>query len=402
MNDLHSPAVPESATVTLRPVQEDSSISFLDSLFDILQLVLENLRLLVLLPLAAGLLALGYSFTITPTFTAVTRLIPPQQAGGASSSLVNSIAGFAVNRNPIDQYVTLAKSDSVRYALIERFKLMGRYRSQVKEDARDVLDSMVRVNGNVKDGLITIELDDHDPAFAAELANANVEELNNLLQRLAITEARQRRIFYEKQLLRTKSNLAKAEQELKTSSVGVDALKAAPGAAVDELARLKAGITAQEIKVAGMRGYLAQSAPEFKQAQLELSAMQTQLARTEQRQPADSSGGSDYVAKYREVKYYEFLVEIFFRQYETARADETTEGAVVQVVDRAEVPEYKSKPKKMVMVLAAVFVSEFFVLFFIFARHAMRNILRHVQEDPKLLRKLSNVRKTFARALGRG
>ena len=44
-------------------------------------------------------------------------------------------------------------------------------------------------------------------------------------------------------------------------------------------------------------------------------------------------GGPDYVSKYREFKYQETLFELFARQYELARVDESREGALIQVVD---------------------------------------------------------------------
>ena len=393
MNDLHSMAAPESAAVPSRPVQEYGSISFLE----VLQMLVENLRLLVLLPLVVGLLAFAYTYTMQPTYIAVTRLIPPAQAVGAATSMINSIVGYSVQKNPLDQYVTVAMSDSVRFAVIDRFKLVERYKSKNKEDARDALDSFMRVNVNGKDGVITIEVEDHDPAFAAAVANGNVEELNRVLQRITLSEAQQRRVFFEKQLLIAKANLVKAEQELKASSVGIDVLKTTPGAAVDEVARLKAAITAQELKLASMRGYLAQSAPEFKQALIELSAMRAQLARAEERQPADAKGGGDYTNKYREFKYRESLVELFTRQYETARTDESNDGSVMQVIDPALVPENKSSPKRMLIAVASTVVSVFAVLIFVL----LRFLLGNVQEDPEVARKFSNLRKAFIKALGR-
>jgi uncharacterized protein involved in exopolysaccharide biosynthesis len=138
--------------------------------------------------------------------------------------------------------------------LIDRFKLTERYEQKLKDDTRKTLDGFARSSSG-KDGLITIEVDDEEPAFAAELANAHVEELGHLLKRMAVTEAQQRRVFFEKQLASAKENLIKAEQALKSSGVNSDTLKSDPKAAVEGLARLKAGITAQEIKLASMRGY---------------------------------------------------------------------------------------------------------------------------------------------------
>lgn len=98
------------------------------SLLDLLQVVADNLRLLILGPLAAGLLALGYTFTITPTFTATTKFIPPQQQQSGAASLLaglgalGGLAGAAGGiKNPADQYVAFLKSRSVQDALVDRF-----------------------------------------------------------------------------------------------------------------------------------------------------------------------------------------------------------------------------------------------------------------------------------------
>jgi uncharacterized protein involved in exopolysaccharide biosynthesis len=379
--------------------QEDDEISLLD----LLQVVVENLRLLVMGPMVVGLLALAYTFTISPTFTATTKFMPPQQQASGAASLLASLGalGGAASgiKNPGDQYLAFIKSRSVTDALIDRFKLTDRYEQKLKDDTRKTLDSVARATSG-KDGLITVEVDDKDPAFAAQLANGHVEELGNLLKRLAVTEAQQRRVFFEKQLAGAKDNLIKAEQALKASGVNSDTLKADPKAAVEGLARLKAGITAQEIKLASMRGYLSESAPDFKQAQTELSAMRQQLTKAEEQQPASADGvggASDYVSKYRDFKYQETLFELFAKQYEIARVDESREGAVIQVVDVALPPERKSKPKKGLIAMVATLATGFALLLFVFVRHALRG----AEENPDTSEKLSKLRSAWRKALGR-
>jgi len=148
---------------------EDDEISLLD----MLQVVADNLRLLVLGPLAAGLLALGYTFTITPIFTATTKFIPPQQQQSGAGSLLaglgalGGLAGAAGGiKNPADQYVAFLKSRSVQDALVDRFELMERLETQSREAARSAVDGKVLVASG-KDGLITIDVSDKDPTFAA-------------------------------------------------------------------------------------------------------------------------------------------------------------------------------------------------------------------------------------------
>ena len=373
------------------------------SLLDLLQVVADNLRLLVLGPLAAGLLALGITFAIAPTFTATTKFMPPQQQQSAAASMLQSLGalgglvGAASGlKNPADQYVAFLKSRTVQDALIDRFKLMDRYENKYRDDTRKELEKNVTITSS-KDGLITIDASDKDPAFAAQLANAYVEELGHLLSRLAVTEAQQRRMFFEKQLNTTKDNLTKADQALKASGINSNVLKSNPVAAVEGLAKLKASITAQEIKLASMRGYLTESAPDFKQARTELSAMRAQLNQAEKEEPSAAGADGDYISKFRDFKYHETLFELFAKQYEMARIDESREGAVIQVVDVALPPELKAKPKKALIAIMTTLATSFALLLFVFIRQALRG----AAQMPESAEKLSRLRQAWARALGR-
>ena len=371
------------------------------SLLDLLQVVVDNLRLLIVGPLAVGLLALGVSFVVTPTFTAKTQFLPPQQQQSAAASMLASLgslgglAGAAAGiKNPSDQYLAFMKSVSVQDALIERFQLVERYKAKLKEDARKELKERARIAAG-KDGIISVEVDDHDPKVAADMANAHVEELHRLLARLAVTEAQQRRVFFEKQLAQTKDNLVKAEQALKSTGVNSSALKSTPAAAVETVARLKAMISAQEVKLASMRGYLSESAPDFKLALNELAAYRSQLAKAEENEPASTSA-TDYVARFRDYKYHETLFELFAKQYELARVDESREGAVIQVLDVAQPPERKSKPKKALIAIIATLATGFALLLWVFVRQALKN----ASASPQTAEKLQTLRMGWRRSLG--
>ena len=403
-----SPVIAPPAAVIASEARQSMPSSMPDddeiSLLDLLQVVVDNLRLLVLGPLAAGLLALGYSFTITPTFTATTKFMPPQQQQSAAGSMLQSLGGLgglagaaAGLRSPIDQYVAFLKSRVVQDSLIDRFQLLDRYETKFREDARDALSSNVQIASG-KDGLITIDASDKAPAFAAQLANAHVEELARLLNRLAITEAQQRRLFFEKQLVNAKDNLVKAEQALKISGINSTALKANPGATVEGMARLKASITVQEIKLGSMRGYLTESAPDFKQAQIELTALRDQMKRAEKDETTlGTSGDSDYIARFRDFRYNETLFELFTKQYEIARVDESREGAVIQVLDAAQPPERRSKPKKAQIAMLTTLATSLVLMVFIIFRQSFRVAAR----SRKVNLKMHLLRQAWRRALGR-
>lgn len=325
-------------------------------LWELLQILGEHWKLIVAGTLLAGVGAFGIASLIAPTFTARTTLLPPQQQQSAASAALSQLgalgglAGGAV-KSPAEQYVALLESVTVADRIIDAYKLLEVYDAKYRQDARKVLKSNVRIAAGKKDGMLSIEVDDHDPQRAAAMANSYVEGLRQLTSTLAVSEAQQRRVFFEQQLEQTKDKLTKAQVALQSSGFSQGALKAEPKAAAEGYARLRAEATGAEVRLQSMRRMLAEGAPELLQQQATLAALRDQLARVEQRDTAGNDSG--YVGKYREFKYQETLFELFARQYELARVDESREGGLIQVVDVATPPERKSKPTRSLIALAA-------------------------------------------------
>lgn len=346
----------EGATSAVRPAAvPEPGLSLLDLALPFVQ----HRWLLLLGPLLAGCLALGATFLVAPTFTAATTFLPPQQQQSATASALASLgalsglAGIGGGlKSPADQYVSLMQSVSVTDRLIDSFKLMEVYDEKYRFKAREELLRNVRITLGKKDGLITVEVDDKSPQRAADMANRHVDELRRVTAELALTEAQQRRAFFEAQLKQTRGRLDAAQQALQRSGFSSGALRAEPKAAAEGYARLKAEATAAEVRLQTLRQGLSDNTPEVQRQLTQLSALRAQLGRLEA--TAEAPGDADYVGKYREFKYQETLFELFAKQYELARLDESREGALIQVVDPASAPEYKRKPKRA---LTAVLVS---------------------------------------------
>lgn len=319
-------------------------------------------RLLLAAPAALGGLALAISFLIPPTFTAKTVFLPPQQPQsaaasalaslGALSGLAGSVAGI---KSPAEQYVSLMQSVNVQDAIIDKFNLMNLYDVKFRFQARKLLDENVRISLGKKDGLITVEADAESPKLAMDLANQHVAELRRLSSQLVLTEAQQRRAFFESELKRARQQLEGAQRNLQGSGFNPGALKAEPKAAAEAYARLKAEVVAAEVKIQSLRTMMAESAPEVRQQIALVNSLRAQLSKLES---SDSGAASaDYISSYRDYKYQETLMELFARQYELARLDESREGASIQVIDVAQPPERKSKPKRAVIAVTVWLVA---------------------------------------------
>ena len=350
--------------------QDDDGIDLLD----LLTVLASRWRLLVIAPLVAGAAALGVTYLIAPTFTSKTTFLPPQQQQSAAASALaslgalSSLAGGAAGmKSPGDQYVALMQSVNVEDRIIDKFKLMDVYEAKYRFLARKTLESNVRIALGKKDGLITVEVDAENPQLAADMANQHVAELRRLSGELALTEAQQRRVFFEAELKRTRQRLTEAQQVLQSSGFNAGALKAEPKAAAEGYARLKAEVTSAEVRLQAMRRGMADTSPDVQQQLALLGALQSQLLKLESTVSAPND--ADYISRYREFKYQETLFDLFSRQYELARMDESREGALIQVVDIATPAEYKSKPKRASIAFATGFGTALVLSLFVLIRH---------------------------------
>jgi capsule polysaccharide export protein KpsE/RkpR len=276
------------------------------------------------------------------------------QLGALAGSLGGLGGAAGAIKNPSDQFVALMQSTTVQDRLIDQYELAKAYDKKFRMDVRKELESRVRINVAKKDSLIVIEVDDEDPKRAAAMANSHVDELRRLVSTLAVGEAQRRRVFFEKLLEQSRDQLTKAQAALQDSGVTAGTLRAEPRAATAAYARVQAEVAGAEVQLATLRGFLADSAHEVRAAQATLTALRAQLARIESSEPGAKPGDADYVAKYRDFKYQEMLFELMARQYEAARVDEAREGTMVQVVDVAQPPELKSRPRRGLIALGAL------------------------------------------------
>ena len=347
------------------------------SLLQLLLPIVENHRTILLGTVLAGLAGLTLTFVVPPTYTAATTFLPPQQQQSAAASALASlgaIGGLAGAtsglRTPADQFVSLLQSTTVQDRLVDKFQLMQVYAVDYRVDARLQLGKRVRVSVGKKDGLISVEVDDLLPTRAAAMANQHVDELRRLTAQLALTEAQQRRVFFEGQLKQTRDRLALAQSALQSSGFNASALRTEPKAAADGYAKLRAEATAADVRLQALRRGLTDSAPEVQQQLSALTSLRAHLAQLEG--SAEPAAGPDYIGKYRDFKYQETLFDLFSRQYELARIDESKEGALIQVVDSASPPEKRSQPKRRVWAMVGAVSAALLLTFFVIVRALIR------------------------------
>jgi tyrosine-protein kinase Etk/Wzc len=341
------------------------------SLAEIL-IILSRRKQLVLFPGLILAIAAAVVVQFVPdSFTAEAVILPPQQqqtsfaalAAGAIGGLGGEgIASQMGARNAGDLFVGMLKSRTISDAMISRFKLREVYKTRLASGAQRALKNHTSfISG--KDSLLSIAVEDHDPNRAAAMANAFIDELYKLNSRLVITDASHRRLFFHQRLRQEKEDLSDAEIALKNTQTATGLVIPSGQAEVliRSAAQLRAEISMQEVSLQATRAYATEDNAQVQVLKKEIATMQAQLGRLEDKgEPGSSlevSGATlpaaylAYIRKVRDVKYHEMLYELLAKQYETALIDEAREAPVIQVIDEANVPDRKSGPKRVLLIL---------------------------------------------------
>jgi uncharacterized protein involved in exopolysaccharide biosynthesis len=376
------------------------------SLLDLLIVIVQYRRLILKIAAYTIIIGVIVSLLLPIRYTATTSVLPPQQTNSASSALmaqlgglssVASLAGGSLGlKNPNDLQVALLKSRTVEDAMLDRFHLVDLFRVKQRSDARRELEKIVDIDNGAKDGLIRLAVTDGDPRRAAEMANGYIEEFKRLSANIAVTEASQRRLFFEQQLSQAKENLANAEEDLKKTGqkTGLIQLDSQTRATIELLADLRGQIAAKEVEINAMRSFATGENPDLQMAEQQLAGLRSQ----EEKMGAASEGASnalipkgsmqeagiEYIRKLRDVKYFETVFDLLARQYEIAKVDEARQGATVQVVDKAIVPDRRSSPKRTLIVLGAAVLGLFLGVVWAFSREGVTRLSKNPAEQDRL------------------
>lgn len=313
----------------------------------------------------SGVVFFILALTMKPVYTATAVIMPPQQstsslgmALGNLGMLAGAVGGGV--KNPSDIYIGMLKSRSVMDAIIKQYDLKLRYAQSNLMFTRKALDGVTNIASG-KDGLIYISVDDNDPKLAANIANSYVEQLKLLNQRLAVTDAAQRRFFLEGQMLTVKDKLVHAELALKNTQeqTGLIAPEGQVKSVIEGLAALKAQIAAKDVEISVLKSYATSQNPNLVRLNQERAALVNQLDVFDKSNNGVGLGripesSVKYIRALRDFKYQEAMFELLSKQYELAKYDEAKDSSLVQVLDYAIPPDYKSKPSRALVVIFGV------------------------------------------------
>lgn len=353
------------------------------NLLELLRVVVRRKRTILTLCVVAAVSSVVYSLIQPNIYTATAKVLPPQkESGGGLSALLSQAGGLAGLAGGMglggssELYIGILKSRSVADAVIKRLALADEFKTKTADATRAALASTVKVQAG-KDGIISVSADSRDPKKAALLANTMVDELGRRSVQLNLSKAGTERVFLEKRLEVVKTDLKKAEDDLKRFAEQNRAIKvdAQATAGIQGIAQLKAEIVAKEVQLESLRSFQTDENPEVKALRAGINRLKGQLgAMSGSGRSGDAiltmgsvpNLGLEYARLMREQKIQEAIFEQLTKQYEMAKLNEAKDSSSLQVLDEAVAPTQKSKPKRSLIVILSTVTAFFAGIFLVF------------------------------------
>ena len=317
----------------------------------------------------------GVSTLLLPKMYESTATLLPQldskESGGLAALLTATGAGGMAQNfgatmpnmptTPTDVFVAILKSRVMADEVITKFGLMASYEERTMHDTRAELAERVRIAVS-KEKVIKVTVEDESPQRAADIAAHFVAGLDRLNRTLNVSKAGQNRAFLERRLNETMETMAKAEEALRDfqSKNKAVAVEAQSKAMIEAAAMIQGQITAQEVQLQVMEGYLSPDNPDLSRVRSSIDEFRKQLRLMESGKGSKGApaGGRlhpamvtvpDLALQYgrllRELKVQETLYALLTSQYEQAKITEARDTPTVQVLDPPVPADKQIKPR---------------------------------------------------------
>ena len=344
------------------------------SLVDVFDILWRRKFLIIFLTLIFAAGSLLYAFTRPFIYRSECRIMPPSSNAGRIAGLSAQLGGLAdfVGLGGISTtgqtLIGILKGDSVVDAIINKFNLMEELSMDIRLHARAAVVNNLEATEEAKSNIITIAYLHEDPQKAADIANAFVDELQKKLQELSITDAVQKRAFFENQLAQAQQELNEAEDVMLNyqKNSGIIAFESQAQSLLSSIASLKNQIAAKNVQISSMQSYARPDNPRLRVAKSELEAMNKELRRLEEEQMRTDSTrrnrtlsgdlslstgqipelGIEYQRYVRQLRFATAKYELLLRQYENARLNEASDLSTITIIDPATPPDDKYRPKR--------------------------------------------------------
>jgi capsule polysaccharide export protein KpsE/RkpR len=302
---------------------------------------------------------------------------PQKNATSGLAALTDLPLDLNIGNSDAERIQAILRSRSVTDAVIEKFKLLERYGDAYIEAARESLWQHCSTKLDKKPGVVTVTCEDKDPQVVQQMTEYFGEFGNTVFRRVSASSAHEERVFLEQRVTDAKKDVEAASQKLREFEEQhklID-LSEQSKAVVSAIASLEGDLLSKQMQLSYLNSFSAPDEATAAQVRQQISLVQSKLksleenggeaaptnsttAKRAQRQPGIFPAAAsvpelryELMGLYRQQKIQETLFLLLTQRYEMAKVNEARDTSAFQIVDHAALPQHKSRPKRVVIIV---------------------------------------------------
>jgi len=363
------------------------------SFFNFLLIILKWKKFILINLLVVLVISTIIAFLLPKIYYSSASVLPPKEEmsilggsglGGLTSVMreFSSIKGIGSlgNKNTYN-YLVILNSREVAEKVIKKYNLQEiyGYPNSMDKTLKAYYQNVVfevQEEGNLEIGFY-----DEDPQRAADIANYLVDLLNERSYELSVTEARSNRKFLEGRVNENMDSLKVAENQLKDyqEKHGIFTIPEQTGALLEASSKIYAEKIAKEIEIDYLSKMFSNNNEILNSARMQLDAINKKVNDL-------PSLGIEYLRIYRNILIRTKILEYLRPMLEQAIYQEKKDVPVIVVVDKAKVPEYKAKPKRIIVIGSSVFGWLIITIIIVLSIEKWRNFKLHNNDKYNILK----------------
>ncbi len=399
------PAIADQLTTEQIYAQELEDKLARQQLMEKFRLLWLNRSFLFRASLVGLLCTTAIAFLIPKRYVSTARLMPPDSQSSSSLALMSALSGqsgllggLAGNLLGIqstgDLFIGVLHSRTVEDRIIHRFDLNRVYGDRLEVSARQDLSENTSISEDRKSGIISVAVTDHDPRRASAIAGAYIDQLNTMITQLSTSSAHRERVFLEERLNAVNQDLEAAEKNFSqfASKHGTIDITEQGKAMVEAGATLEGQLIAAQSELQGLKQIYTDNNVRVRATEARIAELRRQLEKlsgTASTPSGNTGTGTDamypslrqlpilgvpFADLYRKLKVEETVYETLTKEYELAKVEEAKETPTVRVLDPPEVPEHKSYPPRLLIMILGVILSLGLAVFWLLGKSSWEGI----------------------------
>jgi uncharacterized protein involved in exopolysaccharide biosynthesis len=368
--------------------QKNNTVNF----FDILITIARHKKFLIASVVGITLISLIISLVWPKKYQSSAEVIQTRESIGSLGGMLQSFGAISSGQSKVggETILIILNSNNLKNKLIEEFNLEKVYDTSIKENLYEILNSVISIE-EVREGgfgfnpivSVKIRVEDKDPSRAQAMNQFILQELDERMQELNVESASDNLKIMKERFNANLKSLEQAEKNLNEfqNKYGILEVSNQVAALIENLASVKTNIVQSEIELKVLTQRLAENAPKVLQKRQELQALnETYNTLIRQSESIGENEGAfyslydmpdlmlSYMRLMREVEVQNKIYELLLPQIEQQNLYLANKGSGLRVIDRADLPTYKSSPKRAFIVIGGFLFSVFLSLLIILFR----------------------------------